>query len=70
VTKTTTSLFARYQNPSMDDSPTNPEPKRRWWQFSLRTVLFAAVLLACWLDYEMNWHWQRRALIKRERAAL
>jgi hypothetical protein len=30
----------------MGDNPSTPAPKRRWWQFSLRTALLATTAVA------------------------
>src|SRR5690349_19031409 len=43
------------------------KPKRRWYQFSLRTlfVLVGLVsILMAWVGYSLNWIRQRRALIE------
>ena len=38
-------------------------PKRRWPQFSLRTMFVVVAVLGCSLGYELNWIRQRRALV-------
>ena len=38
------------------------KPRRRWWQFKLRTLLIAVVVLSiplAWVGYSLNWK-QRR----------
>lgn len=42
----------------MPDEPNTVEPKkprRRWFQFRLRTLLIVVPLLGCWLAYHLNW---------------
>src|ERR1700761_3899440 len=48
----------------MADTPTTPEPKRRWSRFSLRTLLIAVALLSTVLGY-----FGHEAMIVRERRA-
>ncbi len=43
-----------------------PAPKRRWFRFTLRTLLIVATLWGCffgWLGYQISWIRQRRAAI-------
>jgi hypothetical protein len=42
----------------MSDAP--PKPKRRWFQFGLRTLFVLITLIALWLGYYANWIYQRR----------
>ncbi len=45
-----------------------PKPKRRWFQFSLRTLLIVVTVFAVWLAYRANrMAQQRRALAMVER---
>lgn len=37
--------------------------KRRWWQFSLRTLLVTMMVMGCWLGYALNWKGQRQAFL-------
>jgi hypothetical protein len=39
---------------------------RRWFQFSLRSLLIVVTAIACWLGYELNWIRERRAFLARE----
>src|SRR4051812_25415878 len=39
---------------------TNP-PTRRWFRFSLRTLLIAITVFGLWLGYYVNWIHQRHA---------
>ena len=32
---------------------------RRWFRFSLRTMLVVVTMLGCWLGYQFNWIRQR-----------
>ncbi|REK17447.1 MAG: hypothetical protein DWQ37_06560 [Planctomycetota bacterium] len=34
-------------------------PKRRWFRFSLRTLLFAVAVVACLVAFPVSWHFQR-----------
>jgi hypothetical protein len=43
-------------------------PKRRWFQWSLRTLFVVVTLFGCWLGYEWNWIRQRHALVTRQQA--
>jgi len=38
-------------------------PKRRWLRWLLWTMFAGVTLLACWLDYELNWIRQRHELL-------
>ena len=45
----------------------NPKPRRRWWQFRLRTLLVAVLLVSiplAWVGYSLNWIRQRRAAVQ------
>ena len=46
----------------------NSKPRRRWWQFRLRTLLVAVVLLSiplAWVAYSLSWMRERElALFK------
>ena len=35
-------------------------PKRRWPQFSLRTLFVVVTVFGCWLGYQLNWIQQRK----------
>src|SRR6266702_5950070 len=37
--------------------------KRRWFQFSLRTLFIVMTLFGCWLGYQLSWIRQRHALL-------
>jgi hypothetical protein len=41
-----------------------PAPKRRWFQWSLRTLFVVVTVFACWLGYELNSIRQRKQLLK------
>jgi hypothetical protein len=43
-------------------------PKRRWFRFSLRTLLFGATALGCWLGYEVNWILKRHQFLAEQEA--
>jgi internalin A len=43
----------------MEITPDLIPPRRRWFRFSLRTLLLAMTLLACWLGYQV-WRWNER----------
>src|SRR5690349_735410 len=46
----------------------NPQPRRRWYRFSLRTMLVMTTLacvLSGYLGWVMNWKRQRREFIAR-----
>jgi len=50
----------------MTDTET-PKPKRRWYQYSLRTLFVVMTMVACfcsWYAYEMNEAAKRRAAIE------
>ncbi len=36
---------------------------RRWFRFSLRTMLVVVTLVGCWLGYQLNWIRERQRLI-------
>jgi hypothetical protein len=38
-------------------------PKRRWFKFSLRTLLVAVAIFPCWLAYEVHWIHQRHRVL-------
>ena len=38
-------------------------PKRRWFRFSLLTMLVVVTIFGCWLGYQVNWIRQRRAIV-------
>jgi hypothetical protein len=40
-----------------------PAPKRRWFQWSLRTLFVVVTLVACCLGYQLNWIRERHSLI-------
>jgi hypothetical protein len=40
--------------------PHDPHPKRRRFQWSLRTLFAAFAVVACWLVYHVNWIQTRR----------
>ena len=44
-------------NSTADYMAINPMtvPKRRWFQWSLRTLFVVMALFGCWLGYEVNW---------------
>jgi hypothetical protein len=44
--------------------PTTPPARRRWYQFSLGTMLIVVTVVCVWLGYELNWIGQRHAIIK------
>ncbi len=46
----------------------DPAPKRRWFRFSLRTLLVITALFGVWLGYNVNWMRQRREFIVRHNA--
>jgi len=39
-------------------------PRRRWFQFSLRTLFVVMTLLALWLAYSLDWIRQRREFLE------
>jgi hypothetical protein len=41
----------------------NPTPKRRWFQFGLRTLFVVVTVFGIWMGCEMNWIRQRHALL-------
>lgn len=43
-----------------------PSPKRRWFRYSLRTLLVAVMVFGCWLGYELNWIRQRHSVLARD----
>jgi hypothetical protein len=51
-----------------ENTATEPRPKRRWFQFSLRTLLIVVTVFAVWCAYQANRAaTQRRALAMVER---
>ena len=40
----------------MEITPDRVAPRRRWFRFSLRTLLLVTTLLACWLGFQV-WRW-------------
>ena len=38
--------------------------KRRWFNFSLRTMFVVVTVFGCWMGYELNWIRQRREFIQ------
>jgi hypothetical protein len=47
-----------------EEAPT----RRRWFQFSLRTMLLLVTVFGVWLGYEMNWIHSRRSFLADEAA--
>jgi hypothetical protein len=50
----------------MPQNPCEAPPRRRWFRFSLRTMLIAVVVLSiplAWVAYSLNWIRERRKLI-------
>jgi hypothetical protein len=47
----------------------NPKPRRRWFRFSLRTMLVLVTLLCLYLGWAMNWKRQRREWLERSDVA-
>ena len=45
-------------------------PKRRWFQFSLRTLFVVVTVFGCWLGYELNWLRERHLLVESGEAAV
>jgi hypothetical protein len=45
------------------DGPKTRAPKRRWFQFTLRTLFVVVTVLACWLGYAVSWIKQRHAFL-------
>jgi hypothetical protein len=43
----------------MEIAPDRGAPRRRWFRFSLRTLLVVTTLLACWLGYQVR-RWNER----------
>ncbi len=46
-----------------DILPMHDKPRRRWWQFRLRTLLIAVVVLSiplAWVAYSLNWIRERQ----------
>jgi hypothetical protein len=41
-----------------------PAPKRRWFQWSLRTLFVVVTVFGCWLGYELNWIRQRHRYLE------
>jgi hypothetical protein len=44
----------------------NLKPRRRWFRFSLRTVLVLVTLVCIYLTWAMNWKRQREEFLKSE----
>lgn len=42
-------------------------PIRRWYRFSLRTLLVLVTLICIYLGWAMNWKWQRHEFLRRVR---
>jgi hypothetical protein len=47
-----------------------PAPKRRWFQWSLRTLFVVVTVCGCWLGYELNWIQQRERFIAEQRSRI
>lgn len=43
-----------------------PAPSRRWFRFSLRTLLIVVTIFAIWLGYQWHWIRQRREFLERD----
>jgi hypothetical protein len=41
----------------------SPKPRRRWFRFSLRTMLVLVTLVCVYLGWAMNWIHERRAFL-------
>ncbi len=48
----------------LSDAHVRPARKRRWLQFSLRTLIVVMTLLGCWLGYALHWKNQRQAFLR------
>jgi hypothetical protein len=48
---------------------TNPKTRRRWFRFSLRTMLVLVTLVCVYLGWATNWRRQREAFLKKYGAA-
>jgi hypothetical protein len=42
---------------------TNSKPKRRWYQFSLRTLLLVMMVFCVWVGVRVNWARNNRASV-------
>ena len=42
----------------------NPKPRRRWFRFSLRTMLVLVTVISVYLGWAANWKRQRREFLK------
>jgi hypothetical protein len=42
-----------------------PKPRRRWFRFSLRTMLVLVTLVCVYLGWAGNWIWQRHEFLRR-----
>jgi hypothetical protein len=49
---------------------TDPSPRRRWFTFSLRTLLVVMTAFCVWMGYHLNWIRQRHAFLSEQSAVL
>jgi hypothetical protein len=42
-------------------------PRRRWFRFSLRTMLVVVTVFGCWMGYQVNWIRERHAAFRDRR---
>jgi hypothetical protein len=56
----TPTLYRSARIGSMD----SPKPNRRWFRFSLRTMLVVVTAICIWLSYCLNWIRQRRDFVE------
>jgi hypothetical protein len=47
----------------MSETTQPPKPKRRWYQFSLRTMLLVMLVFCVWVGIRVNWARNNRARV-------